>query len=107
METWTDRLVHALHNRPDRSQSGLARACGISDSAVAQWTSGQTKHIRQDNLFAAADYLGVEARWLATGKGPMLRKVLDVSNLTDDQRRTLEQVADAFRNPKHRGMTGE
>lgn len=47
----------------------LAGAVGVSISAVLQWLGGMTKGLKPENLFAVADALGVEARWLGTGKG--------------------------------------
>jgi transcriptional regulator with XRE-family HTH domain len=48
----------------------LAGAVGVSISAVLQWLGGTTKGLKPENLFAVSDALGVEARWLGTGKGP-------------------------------------
>lgn len=55
----------------------LAGAVGVSISAVLQWLGGTTKGLKPENLFAVSDALGVEARWLGTGKGPkeLLAKV--------------------------------
>lgn len=47
----------------------LSGAVGVSISAVLQWLGGTTKGLKPENLFAVADALGVEARWLGTGKG--------------------------------------
>lgn len=47
----------------------LAGAVGVSISAVLQWLGGTTKSLKPENLFAVADALGLEARWLGTGKG--------------------------------------
>lgn len=68
-DTIADRIKIALSQSAKLTQRGIANACGISDAAVSQWVSGSTQNIRPDNLFATADYLGVSARWLATGKG--------------------------------------
>lgn len=53
----------------------LARAAGVSISAVMQWESNKTKNLKLDNLFKIADALGVEARWLGTGEGNKLKKL--------------------------------
>src|SRR3990167_2522397 len=50
----------------------LANAAGVSVSAVLQWEKGSTKNLKNEHLFAIADALNVNARWLATGEGPMV-----------------------------------
>lgn len=67
------------------SQAELARRVGVSKQAVGDWLKGRVTEIRPDNLYALADALQVEARWLATGKGS--RKGLI---LTPEQRRMLQ-----------------
>ena len=51
-------------------QAKLAGEVGISRQSVFAWETGETKNVRPDNLFKAADALEVNARWLATGNGP-------------------------------------
>lgn len=41
----------------------------ISHAAVSQWESGDSKSLKPDNLFAAADALGLEPRYVAIGAG--------------------------------------
>lgn len=41
----------------------------ISHAAVAQWESGESKSLKPDNLFATADALGLEPRYVAIGTG--------------------------------------
>lgn len=57
--------------------SELARAVGTSKGAITAWMNGGAVNLRPDNLVAAADCLGVEIRWLATGKGPKERRMSD------------------------------
>jgi transcriptional regulator with XRE-family HTH domain len=53
---------------------------------VSQWLSSKIKSLSGDHLFAVADTLGVEPRWLLTGRGPRKPRVQrDLSDLTDDQ----------------------
>lgn len=52
------------------SQSDLAEQAGVSRQAIFSVETGETKTMRPENLFRAADALGVKARWLATGEGP-------------------------------------
>ena len=53
------------------TQVNMARACGLRQSSVSAWFTGESKTLRGDKLFAAASYLGVSASWLATGVGSM------------------------------------
>jgi transcriptional regulator with XRE-family HTH domain len=50
----------------------LASRCGVSRAAVSGWINGTTKNIRNDHLLMVADTLGLEIRWLISGKGPRL-----------------------------------
>lgn len=52
----------------------LAKAAGVSISAVLQWESNKTKNLKLEYFFAIADFLKVEPRWLGLGKG---RKEID------------------------------
>ena len=67
----SDRIRAALANGSDLSQSGLAKACGISRASVNAWVNGKTDSIDGKYLTTAAYYLGVSAHWLSTGEGPM------------------------------------
>lgn len=78
MSALKERLALALQRRQDAASPGervskasLARACNIKAPSVADWFSGQTLSLEGSNLVRAADYLGVNAAWLATGKGRM------------------------------------
>lgn len=52
------------------NQAVLAEKVGISRQSVFAWENGETKAVKPENLFKAADNLEVNARWLATGEGP-------------------------------------
>jgi transcriptional regulator with XRE-family HTH domain len=75
MGTFAGRLKEALDGK-GWNPSDLAREIGISPSAVYQYLSGDSKDMRPENLFKAADKLEVHARWLGTGDGP---KALELS----------------------------
>jgi transcriptional regulator with XRE-family HTH domain len=63
---WGKRLRDE-RERLERTGQDVAKAAGVTKGAVSQWENGG--NIRPENLFAIADYLGISARWLATGKG--------------------------------------
>jgi transcriptional regulator with XRE-family HTH domain len=71
MTTLAERLLAALDRDKSLSQAGLAKACGIKPPSVSDWLSGKTKKMEGANLLMAAQYLNVDAWWLATGKGSM------------------------------------
>lgn len=51
-------------------QQDLADAAGVSTAAISQVESGDTKNLKLPHLFAIADAMKVNPRWLAIGKGP-------------------------------------
>lgn len=67
------RFYTALLNAK-MSQADLARAAGVSRGTVHGWFDGRPTNLRPRTLFAVADALNVEARWLATGEGPMTKR---------------------------------
>lgn len=80
-----DRISKAFEMASARgvvlTQSGLARACGISRASVHAWIHGDTGSIDGKNLTTAAAYLGVNPHWLGTGSGDMLNQVGYVSSI--------------------------
>ncbi|UXY14763.1 helix-turn-helix domain-containing protein [Chitiniphilus purpureus] len=75
MTNLADRLEQALNEkkRTDRtaSRAGLARYVGISKTAVGKWFNGDTQIIDPRYAPKAAEYLGVNERWLQHGQGTM------------------------------------
>lgn len=80
MSTLTERLQQALDRRPDVSKADIARACKIRPPSVTAWFSGETKTLDAANLVTAANILGVDPTWLATGKG-----LMDAKREADDE----------------------
>lgn len=50
-------------------QPDLAKACGVSKSAISQWELGHSTPTGP-NLVSCATFLRVRERWLTTGRGP-------------------------------------
>jgi transcriptional regulator with XRE-family HTH domain len=50
------------------NQPALAKMAGLTKSAINQLEGGGAREPKAENLFALADALRVDARWLATGK---------------------------------------
>lgn len=58
--------IRARRDAVGLTQEKLARICGVSRAAVAQWESGVTRP-SLDNLIKAAEALSVWLSWLTTG----------------------------------------
>ena len=71
MKALKDRLREALAQSTLEGQSDLAKRVGVSRASVSDWLSGKTKALEGANLTKAAEALGVDAHWLATGEGTL------------------------------------
>jgi transcriptional regulator with XRE-family HTH domain len=69
MTTMQERLQQAM-DYAKKNKADLARACGISRTAVSKWFDSG-KNLKMEHLFAVADECVIDARWLATGEGSM------------------------------------
>lgn len=69
--TLAERLKLAMAGPPKVTNSALAKACGVKPPSVTDWCSGRTKTIEAAHLLKAAEFLGVRAKWLVEGIGPM------------------------------------
>lgn len=63
-----ERLKGALSEK-SVTQVALAKAVGVSQPTVNDWLTGKTKTIRGDTMMKVAHFLGVNAKWLASGVG--------------------------------------
>ncbi len=52
-----------------KKKGEIAAECGVANSAVTQWISGESKSLRPENLYALAKATGFRAEWLAIGDG--------------------------------------
>lgn len=68
MVEYIDRLQWAM-TRANRSRKDLAARLGMSYQGVRKAANGESKSLTARNNELAAAYLGVSARWLATGYG--------------------------------------
>ncbi|WP_186262279.1 helix-turn-helix domain-containing protein [Burkholderia gladioli] len=71
-----DRLQHAIAIREGElghriMKKDLAKAAGVSSSAVSLWYKGSTEHLKAESLFGLARYLKVRPEWLRDKDGPM------------------------------------
>lgn len=75
MLTLAERLKRAMQameaDGHPVSQADLARACEAKPASVSDWFTGETKELKAKSLVLAAELLGVRARWLLDGTGPM------------------------------------
>lgn len=49
----------------------VASTCGVSVQAVYGWLRDEIKDMKNKHLFELAELTGFEAKWIATGEGPM------------------------------------
>jgi phage repressor protein C with HTH and peptisase S24 domain len=63
-----DRIAKAIAASGKR-KGEIAAACGVANSAVTQWISGESKGIKPENLYALAAATGFRAEWIAIGEG--------------------------------------
>ncbi|MGB5808619.1 helix-turn-helix domain-containing protein [Castellaniella sp.] len=68
METFAERLRHARLLR-NLSQETLARACGLSQSAISSYENGTRQSPKK--LLNLAQVLEVDIYWLSRGQGDM------------------------------------
>ncbi len=65
---FSERLLHARQHR-GLSQAGLARLCGLSQSAISNYENGTRRDARE--ILELARALNVSALWLRKGTGKM------------------------------------
>lgn len=71
MESVGDRLRRLREERePKVTQTALAKAIGVTRSAIAQVESGTSNSLNAENITKAAKFFGRNPLWLATGDGP-------------------------------------
>jgi SOS-response transcriptional repressor LexA len=61
-----------------KKKGEIAALCGVANSAVTQWISGESKSLRPENLYALAKATGFRAEWLAIGEGAEVETVSNV-----------------------------
>jgi transcriptional regulator with XRE-family HTH domain len=69
MTTLAERIESLSSGMKRGWQAALAKKAGVKPPSVADWVSGKTASLGGKNLLAAAAFFGVNADWLATGKG--------------------------------------
>ena len=68
VKNFSERLRHARQQR-GLSQAGLARLCGLSQSAISNYENGTRRDARE--ILDLAKALSVSAQWLRNGVGMM------------------------------------
>lgn len=70
MTGFGERLQHAMELAGVEVRD-IAKRCDLDPSSVSKWVHDDraVSTVQAKNLYAVADYLGVCARWLATGEG--------------------------------------
>ncbi|QBQ15592.1 S24 family peptidase [Acinetobacter haemolyticus] len=62
----------------------MADFCKVSKASVGQWFNGPTQELDGSNLSLAAEFLGVNHKWLAGERAPMLLTDKNFSNVVTD-----------------------
>lgn len=70
---FSERIREAIH-ASKKSQAVIAREAGISQSAIAQYLSGNVKSLRAETAAKFEEVTGFSSTWLVTGKGPKMAK---------------------------------
>jgi transcriptional regulator with XRE-family HTH domain len=87
--TFAQRLREA-RLAADLTQEQVAEHCGITDGAVSAWERGQAQKIAAETLFAVADLLRVDPRWLIIGESQggeqSAALAQEIAGLPDEQR---------------------
>jgi phage repressor protein C with HTH and peptisase S24 domain len=78
--TLAERIQRA-REKAGLSKSELARAAGVSPSAVTQWENGETLELKGEPVTRVALACGVDAHWLATGRGSEAPRPLAVAEM--------------------------
>ena len=93
MSTLKSRLEAAMKHA-GKKQADLVRATKASSAAVTKWFGESAKNLKMEHLFAVADECGVDPRWLATGKGQMLRtgKAAEACTHSDIPQRRIDLI---------------
>ena len=87
-----DRIREAVA-ASGQSKSAIAKACGVSPSAVTQWLNGETKAPTAERLLKLARATRVSYTWLIDGKGSM-QAADDVTVVAGGPRRGIEGNAE-------------
>lgn len=83
--TTNDRINEVIRDS-GREPAEIARAIGITKQTMNDWTQFRTKNPQNAKLLAFADEMGVELRWLISGKGPKevrTRNAPEIQKATD------------------------
>lgn len=85
-----------------RTRSGLTQRdvavhCGLTNRAVSAWENGRAAGMLAETLCCVADFLRVDARWLATGEGSPENQREPWGQLTEDQRSAVKALISSMK----------
>lgn len=97
IKTLAQRLKYAMDILPSKKIKGveLARAVGVKPPSVSDWISGKSKTMEGENLLKAANFLGVNPIWLASGIGKPQK-----NSSTDNEISNIELLTTSTRSKK-------
>lgn len=71
----------------------LAKAAGVTSSAVSQWKSGQTKTMQAESALGLEDSTGYRAEWIVLGRLP---KKVEADSVVSQKAPMLPEIVDAL-----------
>ena len=93
---FADRFRWA-RDRAGVTQREIATHCGLTNRAVSAWENGRAAGMLAETLYCVADFLRVDARWLATGDGSPERQPDPLGELTDEQRAAVKALVSSIK----------
>lgn len=89
MSSLQDRMLQAKQNYEQTrnkkfKNTELADFCKVSKASVGQWFNGPTQELDGTNLTLAAEFLGVNHKWLAGERAPMFLEKDSFQNIVFD-----------------------
>ncbi len=88
--------LRAARKAKKLSQDKLAKAVGITQSAVSQCERGETLELMPSHLFCAANVLNVNPEWLITGQITVASLGAKLCRLSDTEMVVVHAVVDGL-----------
>lgn len=74
----------------------ISAKTGVSQSALSRYISGDTDKPNLKNAILLAKYFNVDANWITTGKGSMLKDESPKNDLVTSQQLVIEKLSETI-----------